>query len=268
MPIQWLMDYWEAKADAVLPFLQGRPVALELKFDDQAVYRRRQKGGAFIRVEIRDDVLHWARQHCYSFHPHLEDGSVYFILDIDRRDMSLPIELAAVAAGETAAILGDVSIDFALKFSGRRGFHFYWAMDADEARKAGGGEPWPLERRVIRGLRDRLEERLQAGPHRERFYRHLGLEDPITVTNSADSAHKRSLLLDENIVHENGSMRSPWSVHPESLLVSLPLAPEELADFRPEDATPEAALRRSEQAKLPRNPVGRVLTLAGEPDQS
>lgn len=262
MPIPWLMDYWEAKASEVLPYLQGRPVALELKFDDRPIYRRRQPGGEFTRVETRDDVLRWARQHCFSFHPHLENGSLYFILDIDRRDPSMPLELASLAAAETAALLAEVSVDFALKFSGRRGFHFYWAMDPGEVENAAKGEPWPFERRLIRGLRDRLEARLQAGPHREAFYRYLPPGDPITITNSADNDHPRSLLLDENIVHVNGSMRSPWSIHPESELVSLPLDPEELASFAPEDATPAEALKRSGHEKVPRNRVSRLLGLA------
>jgi len=261
MPIPWLMDYWDAKADEVLPYLKGRPVALELKFEDRAIFRRRQTGGLFIRVQTRADVLRWARQHCYSFHPHLADGWLYFVLDIDRRDASVPFELASVAAAEMAALLDEASVKFALKFSGRRGYHFYWGLDPTEAAEAGDGEPWPFERRLIRGLRDRLEQRLQAGPNRDQFYRHLHSDDPITVTNSADAEHGRSLLLDENIVHVNGSMRSPWSIHPESGLVSLPLRPDELSGFRPDSATPDAALKRSGSTKVPRNPVSRLAAL-------
>ncbi|NLT41506.1 MAG: hypothetical protein GXX93_02420 [Anaerolineae bacterium] len=264
MPIPWLMDYWEAKADAVLPFLQGRPVALELKFGDRPIYRRRRPEGGFIHVESRADILDWARRHCYSFHPHLADGALYFLLDIDRRDPAQPLELAAVAAGEAAALLKEASVDFALKFSGRRGFHFYWALDPAEVLEAGEGDPWPFLRRLIRGLRDRVEVRLQHSPQRDRFYRYLDPADPITITNAADRAHQHSLLLDENIVHVNGSMRSPWSVHPESGLVSLPLEPEGLAAFRPEEATPEAALRQSARQELPFVPVGRLLPLLAE----
>ncbi|NPV06728.1 MAG: hypothetical protein HPY83_02040 [Anaerolineae bacterium] len=261
MPIQWLMEYWEAKADSVLPFLQGRPVGMELKFEKRVIFRRRQKGGDFIAVETHSDVMYWARQHCYSFHPHLEDGFLYFILDIDRRDVEVPLALAGAAAAELASLLDELGVEYSLKFSGRRGFHFYWAFDQEQAREAGGGEPWPFERRVIVFLRDRLEERLQAGQWRGEFYRYLSPDDPITLTNSADPEHARSLLLDENIVHHNGSLRSPWSVHPESGLVSLPLQRDELEGFQAQDATPEKALERSGPTEVPRNSVSSLLAL-------
>lgn len=261
MPIDWLMEYWEAKSGAVLPFLLGRPVGMELRFEKRVIFRRRQKGGDFIYIDTYSDITYWARQHCYSFHPHLEDGFLYFILDIDRRDVEVPLSLAGAAASEMASVLDELEVEYLLKFSGRRGFHFYWAFDQKEAREAGGGESWPFERRIIVFLRDRLEERLQAGKHRDEFYRYLDSDDPITLTNSAEPRHQRSLLLDENIVHLNGSLRSPWSVHPESGLVSLPLTPDELEGFQEEAATPEKALPRSGPTEVPTNPVDRFLQL-------
>jgi hypothetical protein len=261
MPIDWLMEYWQAKSDSVLPFLADRPVGMELKFKHRTIFRRRQKGGDFIYIETPSDITYWARQHCYSFHPHLEDGFLYFILDIDRRDVEVPLSLAGVAAAEMARLLDELKVGYSLKFSGRRGFHFYWGFDRQEAREAGGGEPWPFLRRVIVYLRDRLEERLQAGKHRDEFYRYLDDGDPITLTNSAETRYRHSLLLDENIVHLNGSMRSPWSVHPESELVSLPLEPDELEGFQEGDATPQKALERSGPTEVPRNEVGQLLKL-------
>jgi len=125
------------------------------------------------------------------------------------------------------------------------------------------GNIWSFERGIIRFLRARLEERLQAGGHRADFYRILREGDPITITNSADREHDRSLLLDENIVHEMGSLRSPWSVHPQSNLVSLPLAPAELATFRREDASLDNALKRRGPESIPRNEAALFLPWLG-----
>ncbi|MGQ9554026.1 MAG: non-homologous end-joining DNA ligase LigD [Anaerolineae bacterium] len=263
MPIDWLLRYWEAKADLTLPFLAGRATAMQLVFAKQIVYRRHDKDGSFIYIDSREELLQWARGHCYSFHPHLEDDILYFVLDIDRRYQALPFALVQVAAQEMANLLAELQTPHLLKFSGNRGFHFFWGFERAEAEQASGGDIWSFERSIIRFLRARLEERLQASSQRAEFYRVLREGDPITITNSADREHERSLLLDENIVHEMGSLRSPWSVHPQSGLVSLPLGPDELATFRREDAMPDNALKRAGPVALPLNPVTHWQQLLG-----
>jgi DNA primase len=264
MPIDWLVDYWQAKAEATLPFLAGRAVAMQLRFDDHIVFRRHNTDGSFVHVESSDDLLHWARQHCYSFHPHLEGDPFLFALDIDRRSEDMPLQAVNYCAQELAALLAELDIRFLLKFSGRRGFHFFWGFAPSDLEQAAGQEPWEFERAIIRGLRRRLEERLQAGTRAGELYALLGLEPdmPLTVTNSADKAHERSVLLDENIVHHLGSLRSPWSVHPESGLVSLPLKVEELAGFQPEQASPQRALERDGPRAIPLNAAAALAELA------
>lgn len=253
MPIEWLMRHWEAKAELTLPFLTGRAVGMQLKFGDKVIFRRHVRGGGFIRVESREELLKWARQHCYSFHPHLEDDVFCFALDIDRRTDEMPFALAQLAAAEMAAELDELGWQYLLKFSGHRGFHCFWGFEREELRETAGDDVWGFTRGIIRFLRQRLEERLQAHRRRGEFEAVLGPGQPFTVTNSADREHARSLLLDENIVHDKGSLRSPWSVHPESGLVALPLTPDELGAFRPEDAEPAKVLERGGPDALPLN---------------
>ncbi|MHB0878352.1 MAG: non-homologous end-joining DNA ligase LigD [Anaerolineae bacterium] len=261
MPLDWLVDYWEAKAELALPFLTGRASGMQLVFGKHVVFRRHEADGSFIFINTRDDLLHWAHQHCYSFHPHLENGTLYFALDIDRRSEETPLELVQLAAGEMASLLDALSLRYLLKFSGSRGFHFFWGFAPEEVRTYSKGDVWGFERRIIHFLRRGLEERLQAHPRRNEFLKVIPEGHPITATNSADKSSPHSLLLDENIVHELGSLRSPWSVHPESGLVSLPLDPGELATFTADMARPEAALSRGGPTEIPMNGAAQFVPL-------
>jgi DNA primase len=265
MPVEWLVDYWAAKAEATLPYLAGRAVGMQLRFDKHVVFRRHEPDGSFIHIETADELLHWARQHCYSFHPHLQGEPFWFALDIDRRSESMPLHVVRYCSQEMAALLDDLGIRYLLKFSGSRGFHFFWGFQPDELERAAPGQPWEFERSIIRGLRAHLEQRLQSGPRRAELCQQLGLDRdaPLTVTNSADKEHEKSILLDENIVHDLGSLRSPWSIHPESGLISLPLQVGELAGFEPEQATVERALERSGPMEVPLNPVASLAELVG-----
>ena len=253
MPIEWLVDYWQAKADAALPFLAGRASGMQLVFGNHVVFRRHEPDGSFVHVDTREDVLHWAHQHCYSFHPHLKNGVFYFVLDIDRRSEDTPLPLVQLAASEMAAVLDGLSVRYLLKFSGSRGFHFFWGFRPEEVQEPANGDVWTFERRIIRYLRRELEQRLQQHPRRAEFEPVVPAGEPLTTTNSAEKAQAHSLLLDENIVHELGSLRSPWSVHPASGYVSLPLEPRELMAFTPAMATPEAALGRDGPREIPLN---------------
>ena len=253
MPIGWLMDYWEAKVEATLPFLAGRATAMQLVYGGRAVFRRHNADGSFVFVDTREELLKWARQHCYSFHPHLDNGVLCFALDIDRRSDAMPLELAQLAASEVSAALDALSVRYLLKFSGNRGFHFLWGFRPEDVQHQSQGDIWSFERRIIRYLREVLEVRLQQHPRHEEFRHAVPEGQPITVTNSVDKGHADSLLLDENIVHPLGSLRSPWSIHPETGLVSLPIDPGELAAFSVEAARPRAVLARGAPVEIPIN---------------
>src|SRR5918994_7123022 len=59
------VDYYTSVADRMLPFLQGRQVAIEQRFPRSKgiVYRRHTGGSGYdtwIRIEDRDALLNWA----------------------------------------------------------------------------------------------------------------------------------------------------------------------------------------------------------------
>src|SRR5215203_5628271 len=91
MPASYL-DYYMSVADRMLPFLQGRQIAIEQRFPrSKGIVYRRHTGGSgddtWIRIATRDALLDWARQHAVGLHAHLrsEDQGAWFVIDIDSR---------------------------------------------------------------------------------------------------------------------------------------------------------------------------------------
>ena len=93
---QWpakYLDYYTSVADRMLPFLQGRQIAIEQRFPrSKGIVYRRHTGGSgddtWIRIADRDALLDWARQHAVGLHAHVrsEDRGAWFVIDIDSRD--------------------------------------------------------------------------------------------------------------------------------------------------------------------------------------
>jgi DNA primase len=89
------LDYYASVADRMLPFLQGRQVAIEQRFPSSKgiVYRRHASGSGddtWIRITDRDSLLGWAGQHAVGLHAHVrsEDRGAWFVIDIDSRNLS------------------------------------------------------------------------------------------------------------------------------------------------------------------------------------
>ncbi len=125
------LDYYTSVADRMLPFLQGRQVAIEQRFPrSKGIVYRRHTGGTgddtWIRIADRDALLDWARQHAVGLHAHIrsEDRGAWFVIDIDSR--VLPTEMAQRAAIHAADVLAEQGIDALVKFSGSDGFHLMW----------------------------------------------------------------------------------------------------------------------------------------------
>jgi DNA primase len=236
MPIDWLVKYWNKAATAALPFLKDRKVAVQQVFGKQVIYRRHGDKGlpdksGWIRISNVKEIKEWARLHTYSFHSHLlGEKDVWFVMDLDGRSDEL-WDLTKLAASELSKLLTRKHIKHLVKFSGRQGFHFMWSL--------GNIKPnWLSLRQQIRAFAQELEIILQS-KYAKRFYMVIPKRNPIIVTSSTDRKFKRSILLDEQIVHKNGMIRSPYSVHPKTGLVSVPVKPSQLLKFNRQSARPE-----------------------------
>jgi hypothetical protein len=236
-------DYYTSVADRMLPFLQGRQVAIEQQFPrSKGIVYRRHTGGdgddTWIRISDRDALLDWARQHAVGMHAHVrsEDRGAWFVIDIDSR--VLPTEMAQVAAVHAADILSEQGVDALVKFSGSDGFHLMW--DVPDLGDLEDEALWELERAVVRAVACEVERRLVRDPEASVIWGTVGAGNKAITTGSADRENPNALLFDEYILKENANFRVPYSIHPATGHVAAPLDRSQLATFRPDDASPEA----------------------------
>jgi hypothetical protein len=260
------LDYYSNVADRMLPFLQGRQVAIEQRFprSKRVVYRRHTGGTAedtWIRIADRDALLDWARQHAVGFHAHLrsEDRGAWFVIDIDSR--ILPTEMAQRAAVHATDVLAEQGIDPLVKFSGSDGFHLMW--DVPDLGDFEDESLWQLERSVVRAVACEVERRLAGDPEASLIWETVGAGNQAITTGSADRENPNALLFDEYILKESANFRVPYSIHPATGLVAAPLSRSQLAKFRPEDASPEAVATHWPAVSLPRYSVSDVQQALG-----
>lgn len=242
MPAKYL-DYYTKVADRMLPFLAGRRIAIEQRFPDseQLVFRRHIGGAGentWIRIDDRAALLDWARQYAEGFHAHVrsEDRGAWFVIDIDSRE--LPTEMARLAAMHAVDVLAAQGIEPLVKFSGSDGYHLMW--DVPDLDGIGDGALWELERAVVRSVAREVEDHLAKDPAAAPIREAAGEGKPAITTGSADRENPNALLFDEYILKGNANFRVPFSVHPRTGLVTVPLTRSELTTFRPEDALPDA----------------------------
>ena len=254
-------DYYSAVADRMLPFLSDRKLAIEQRFprSKEIVYRRHTGGGGedtWIRITDRDSLLRWARQHAIGFHAHIrsEDRGAWFVIDIDSR--GLPTEMARIASTHAADVLAEQGINALVKFSGSDGYHLMW--DVPVLDGVTDSELWELERAVVRAVACAVERRLIDDPDAAPIREAVGEGKPSITTGSADRENPNALLFDEYILKDNANFRVPYSVHPSTGLVAVPLNRAQLDEFRPENASPEAVAAGWPAAALPWHTVSDV----------
>jgi len=259
-------DYYAKVADRMLPFLEGRQVAIEQRFppSKRIVYRRHTGGtgeDTWIRIADRDALLDWARQHAVGFHAHVrsEDRGAWFVIDIDSR--VLPTEMAQRAALHALDILAEQGINTLVKFSGSDGFHLMW--DVPDLVDLEDESLWQLERSVVRAVACKVERRLAGDPEASLIWETVGTGNQAITTGSADRENPNALLFDEYILKDSANFRVPYSIHPATGLVATPLSRSQLAAFRPEDASPEAVATHWSAVTLPRHSVDDIQKALG-----
>ena len=260
------LDYYTSVADRMLPFLEGRQVAIEQRFPrSKGVVYRRHTGGTghdtWIRIADSGALLDWARQHAVGLHAHVrsEDRGAWFVIDIDSR--VLPTEMAQRAAIHAADVLEEQGIDALVKFSGSDGFHLMW--DVPDLGDLNDEALWELERAVVRAVACEVERRLAVDPEASMIWATVGPGNQAITTGSADRENSNALLFDEYILKDSANFRVPYSIHPATGLVAAPLTRSQLAAFRPEDASPEAVALHWPVVTLPRHSLADVRKALG-----
>jgi DNA primase len=253
--------YYDRVADRLLPFLAGRRVAVEQRFPGtkELVYRRHTGASGedtWIRIPDKPALLDWVRRYAEALHGlvQAEDGGAWFVIDIDSRE--LPTGMAKLAAIHAADVLAAQGLDALIKFSGSDGYHLMW--DVPNLEGVTGDELWELERAVVRAVACEVERRLTADPAAAPIRDAVGAGKPLVTTGSADRENPNALLFDEYILKENANFRVPFSIHPRTGLVAVPLSRSQLATFQPEEASPEAVAAHWPAAHLPQYTLDQV----------
>lgn len=235
--------YYQQVAERMAPYLAGRRVSIESRYpgSPQIVFRRHPSGGdttRWIYIDDPEELVDWVRQFAEGFHGHIraEDGSAWFVLDIDARD--LPLEMASLATQYAAGVLERQGLAPLVKFSGSNGFHLMW--NVPDCRDLADADLWEIEQRVVTAVACEVERLLEADDAAEPIRAAVGSGKPLITTSSADREQRDGLLFDQLILKDNAPFRVPFSVHPKSGLVTVPLRVEQLTTFDPATATPEA----------------------------
>lgn len=253
MPIKWLTNYWKEAGQYTLPFFANRKIALQLKFDDNILYKRHDKIGKWIYIKNQSQINKYAAGHTYSFHPHqLSDGNVKWILiDIDKRNDKLPFKYIVEVAKVMARLLDNDKQPYLLKYSGNRGFHFMWSMGKIKSKDIETGAIYKKEHQIVEKYTAQLEEHFQNSSITKSLKKYYPASSPIFSTNSSDKHLAHCILIDKNILRKNGVFRSPWSVHPTTGLVSAPIKVEDLDNFRKDKYNPDKIAAKLQYRKIP-----------------
>lgn len=245
IPKKVLLDYWEAIGDVLLPFLQEREITIEQVFGTNVIYRRHPKGGTqeFIYIDTKKEILEWGYKHTYSFHPYIcplkADGKCWFVLDIDPKESGIEFKNVKQIAQLATSFFREKGYNFLMKFCGKNGVHFLWAWD----KKVSENILFETNKNIIKLLiMYLLDTNLgftistsDANMRHELLSKGKNIVEP----DSAD------IILDAKILHHHGNIRSPFSIHPATGLVSVPLGDfyVNLEEFKPEEhATLQAVM--------------------------
>ena len=247
-------SYYQQVADRMAPYLGGRRVSIEHRYPGSShiVFRRHPSGAdttQWIFIDEPQQIVDWVWQYAEGFHGHVraEDGSAWFVLDIDAR--SLPLAMALLATAYTAAVLETQGLAPLVKFSGSNGFHLMW--NVPDCKELSDADLWEIEQRVVTAVACEVERLLEADDAAAPIRASVGPDKPLITTSSADREQRAGLLFDQLILKDNAPFRVPFSVHPKSGLVSVPLRVEDLAAFDPATATPEAVAEAWEALLVP-----------------
>lgn len=257
MPTKWVVEYYNKVADKLLSFFKDRNVDVNQVFDHENVFRRHEKDGKnWIRIKDKKSLSFWIDWHAWSFYPHLEgDKDIWFALDVDPNKCDFNcVKIASIALAD---ILDSLNLKYLIKFSGNKGFHFLFSL-GKLPKQFSGEKIWEFERELISLLRQKLEDKLQKSKDRNKFYKFLKKDDPITIDKSSDQKEHNSILLDKLILHKKANIRSPYSLHEATKLVSLPIYKDQIIDFDPRrDAGPKR-VTKFPKAEMPVNDIANL----------
>ena len=241
-----LLKYWESHAEDVLVWLKGRPVTLEQVFDNKVIYRRYvdKQHKNLIMVNSKQDVLQWAYRHTYSFHPYicstLQIAPCWYVLDIDTNNVSF-VNIKKVTYWLVGILQSKFKYKVKIAFCGKNGFHVFIEL-ADFLQN----------QQEVFNFSKHLTLKLAKLAYLENIHKKYKLNIALTSVQENEllklflieqkkkgllpDMFKKTIYFDTRILHRFANIRSPWSIHPETGLISKPVEYKDLLRFSKKSA--------------------------------
>lgn len=235
-------QYYPYVAKTIFEFCKGRYTGFYALFTEQRFFRRDFKGRKIV-LKSAKDLMFFVSMHYIDVIPCVHrigmDRPDWLVVDIDpgpKVDFKKTREVAEI----TYKIFERLRLNPALKFSGSRGFQVWSLIKNFEIPD--GYQPLTLK----------------GGGKRERNYfsvfadfvrliqKEVDKEIPELTTSETLNKKEREgkILLDSSSMKPMGLVRSPYSIHSKTGLVSIPLSLKELREFSLSEATVEKTLER------------------------
>ena len=235
-------NYYPEVAEEITTICRDRYVGFFCVFTEEHFFRRKL-GRNYITIKRPSDLLRLVDMHYVDVIPCVHRIGAkrpdWLVIDLDA-GRSVPFGEVKRAALLVHRAMGEHDLDPALKFSGSRGFQV-WAQLEDF------GMPDQYKPMALPGGRERASSFFSLYADMI-AYIEAQIRDKMdgrTTSTVADKEKRENkILLDASPMKEMGLVRSPYSLHHRTGLVSMPLAPEEIEAFDPSMARPENVLAR------------------------
>jgi len=236
-------QYYPVVADTVVEFCKNRYTGFYCLFTQQRFFRR-DFGGKKIAIKTPKDLLFFIDIHYIDVIPCVHKiGSErpdWLVVDIDAGD-KITFEQTKKVTEIAYKIFEKFDLNPALKFSGSRGFQI-WSLIRDFSI--------PKEYQPVALTSNRKRDYFSLFSDFIRIIqKEVDQEIPGLTTTDVGKKERREdkILFDTSSMKPMGLVRSPYSVHSKTGLVSLPLMIKELKTFQPEHATTEKVIERYEK---------------------
>ena len=235
------LNYYDRVADVVLKYCKDRHVGFYCTFTQQHFFRRQFKG-RYITLNNKEDLMNFVQMFCIDVIPCVHrigfDRPDWLVIDLDA-GAKVGFDKVKEVARVCYDVMEKLDLKPAMKFSGSRGIQLWSLLKEFEIPPEWNPLPMLRERRkrnyfsifvdLVRLIQYEVDQEIP------------GLTTSIVCKKEE---REDKILIDWSCLKPNGLVRSPYGIHHKTGLVSLPLKPDELDDFSPEDAEPGKVLER------------------------
>ena len=257
--------YYPKAARALLPFLTDRPVSVIKVFSGKedpihqleplfVRYKRYKPKPQFISISNEQELLAYVDDHCVDFIPYVSKFNSnypdYLILDLDAGERLKQGErgflMVKAVAEAIVDLMDEARINYLLKFSGSRGFQIWAALDNSNKLISEKSDAYSFYRQLAVEVRNYVEKKLEEDRSWIEEYGLGEVKWPVTSSIVAKKEERSDqILIDWSSMKPNGDVRAPYSMHYKTAMISLPIFPSELRQFKRETASVENVMAAS-----------------------